>query len=218
MQAQIQALLAGGAGVARERREGEVGAANMEMTKLQLFDGMSSRVAGFVMGYKLYIRNKLAGATVEVQVQWVLLYVQGGSVDVWKENIMEELETGEVEYELVEEFLLSLRKEFGGEEKESVKAAELRKLEQGGKTIEEFLQEFKRIVRESRYKGRPLVEEFKRGINRVIRRKLIEAENQPGSIEQWYRMAMALDRNWRESRQEEERLRGKKDHVEEAPK
>ena len=190
----------------------------MEMTKLQLFDGMSSRVAGFVTRYKLYIRNKLAGATVEVQVQWVLLYVQGGSVDVWKENVMEELETGEVEYELVEEFLLSLRKEFGGEEKESVKAAELRKLEQGGKTIEEFLQEFKRIVRESGYKGRPLVEEFKRGINRVIRRKLIEAENQPGSIEQWYRMAMALDRNWRESRQEEERLRGKKDHVEEALK
>jgi len=38
-------------------------------------------------------------------------------------------------------------------------------------------------VRGSGYEGRPLVEEFKRGINRVIRRKLMKAENQPGLIE-----------------------------------
>ena len=57
------------------------------------------------------------------------------------------------------------------------------------------------------------MEEFKRGINRGIRRKLIEVENPPASIEQWYRRATALDRNWRESRREEERLRGKKETV-----
>ena len=96
---------------------------------------------------------------------------------------MEELEAGELEYESAEEFLTSLKKEFGREEEELVKAAELRKLEQGGKTIEEFVQKFKRAVRESGYEGRPLVEEFKRGMNRVIRRKLMEAENQLGLIE-----------------------------------
>jgi len=53
------------------------------------------------------------------------------------------------------------------------------------------------------------VEEFKRGINRGIRRKLTESENPPTSIEQWYRRATALDRNWRESRREEERLKKK---------
>ena len=60
-------------------------------------------------------------------------------MDIWKENIMEELESGEIEYELAEEFLISLKKEFGKGEEESVKAAELRKLEQGGKTMEEFV-------------------------------------------------------------------------------
>jgi len=62
------------------------------------------------------------------------------------------------------------------------------------------------------------VEEFKRGMNGGIRRKLMEAENPPASIEQWYRRATALDRNWRESRREEERLRGKKEATESAPK
>ena len=78
---------------------------------------------------------------------------------------MEELESGEVEYESAEEFLNSLKREFGGGEEESVKAAELRRLEQGGRTMEEFIQEFKRITRGSRYKERLLVEEFKRGMN-----------------------------------------------------
>ena len=52
---------------------------------------------------------------------------------------MEELESGEIEYETAEEFLMSLRKEFGGGENEVVKAAELRKIEQGEKTMEEFV-------------------------------------------------------------------------------
>jgi len=131
---------------------------------------------------------------------------------------MEELEAGEIEYESAEEFLTSLKKEFGGEEEELVKAAELRKLEQGERTMEEFVQEFKRVARGSGYEERPLVEEFKRGMNGVIRRKLIEAENQPGSIEQWFRRAIAFDRNWRESRREEERLRGRKEQGGGAPK
>ena len=126
---------------------------------------------------------------------------------------MEELEAGEVEYKSVKEFLLSLKKEFGGGEEESVKAVELRKLEQGEKIMEKLIQEFKRAARRSGYEGRLLVEEFKREINRVIRRKLMEAKNQPGSIEQWYRRAMALNRNWRESRREKERLRKRKDHI-----
>ena len=84
--------------------------------------------------------------------------------------------------------------------------------------MEEFMQEFKRVARGSRYEGRLLVEEFKRGMNGRIRRKLMEAENPPTSIEIWYRRAMVLDRNWRESRKEEERLRGKKEATGSAPK
>jgi len=75
--------------------------------------------------------------------------------------------------------------------------------------MEEFVQEFKRAARGSGYEGQLLVEEFKRGINGGIRRKLMGAENPPASIEHWYRRATALDRNWRESRREEERLKKK---------
>ena len=105
--------------------------------------------------------------------------------------------------------MTSLKKEFGGGEEESVKVAELRKMEQGEKTMEEYVQEFKRTVRGSGYEGRLLVEEFKRDMNGTIRRKLMEVENPLTSTEQWYKRATALDKNWRESKREEERLRKK---------
>ena len=161
IQAQIQALLAAQGGVG-----GETGGSNrgshMEVAKPAIFNREAGKVGGFITACRLFLRMKLRGSMVEEQVQWVLSYVQGGSADVWKENMMEKLEAGEVEYNSVEEFLTSLRKEFGGEEEESVKAAELRKIEQGGRTMEEFVQEFKRAARGSGYKGRPLVEEFKK--------------------------------------------------------
>ena len=220
MQAQIQALLAavgGGAGAGGVAMGTNVGS-HMEVAKPAIFNREAGRVGGFISACKIYIRNKLRGETVEGQVQWALSYVQGGSADVWKENLMEELESGEMEYKSIEEFFTSLKKEFGGGEEESVKAAELRKLEQGGRTMEEFIQEFKRVARGSGYEGRPLIEEFKRGMNGGIRRKLMEAENPPASIKQWYKRATALDRNWRQSRREEERLRGKKEVMGSAPK
>jgi len=210
MQAQIQALLAVQEGVgAGGAVTGPNVGSHMEVAKPAIFNGEAGRVGGFITACRLYIKMKLRENTVEEQVQWVLTYVQGGSTDVWKENMMDELESGEAEYKSVEEFLTCLRKEFGGGEEELVKAAELRKMEQEGKTMEEFIQEFKRVARRSGYEGRPLVEEFKRRMNGGIRRKLMEVENSLTSIEQWYRRAMALDRNWRESRREEERLRKK---------
>jgi len=156
---------------------------HIEVAKPVIFNGEAGKVGGFIIACRLFLRMKLRGAMVEEQVQWVLSYVQGGSADVWKENIIEELEAEEIEYESAEEFLTSLRKKFRREEEESVKVGKLRKLEQGGRTMEEFVQEFKRAARGSGYKGRPLVEEFKKGMNRGIRRKLMEAENSLASIE-----------------------------------
>ena len=59
--------------------------------------------------------------------------------DVWKENILEDLERRLLEYETAGEFLADIKKEFGEGDKEMVKVAELRRLEQGSKTMEEFV-------------------------------------------------------------------------------
>ena len=84
MQVQIQALLA----ATREVGSAERGAMgsntgpHMEVAKPAIFNGETGKVGGFVIACRLYLRMKMREATVEEQVQWVLLYVWGGSADI----------------------------------------------------------------------------------------------------------------------------------------
>ena len=91
--------------------------------------------------------------------------------------------------------MADIKKEFGGGDEKLVKVAELCRLEQGSRMIKEFVQEFRRAARESGYEGHPLIEEFKQGINGAIKRKLIEAKYYLRTVKQWYKRAVALDRN-----------------------
>jgi len=63
-----------------------------------------------------------------------------------------------------------------------LKVIKLKKVEQESKRIKEFVQKFKRAVRESRYEKRLLIEEFKKEMIRVIRKNLIKAEYTSRSI------------------------------------
>ncbi len=128
------------------------------------------------MGCKLYMKNKLAEATVEEQIQWILSHVQGELTDIQKKNILEELEVGELEFESVGEFLAEIKKEFEEGDEGSIKIAKLKRIKQRGRNMEEFIQDFKRVARGSGYEGHLLIKEFKRGMNGNIRRKLMEAE------------------------------------------
>ena len=137
MQAQIQALMAGEA-VAGRGVEGS----HKEMAKPPVFNREAGKILEFLTACRLYIKMRMREAMVEKQIQWVLLYVQRGLADIWKENILENLEEGSLEYELVGEFLATIKKEFGKGDEKSVKVAELKKLEQEERTMKKFVQEF----------------------------------------------------------------------------
>ena len=84
-------------------------------------------------------------------------------------------------YAIVGEYLVDLKEGFGGRDNIIMKVAELKKVEQ----------------------------EFKRGINGVIRQKLMELEYPLWYIKQWYKQVVNLNRYWRESRRGEKRAEEK---------
>ena len=93
-----------------------------------MFNREAGKVSGFLMVCRLYIRMRIRESTIEEQIQWVLSYVWGGSADIWKENILEDLEAEILEYAIVEESLVDLKKEFGGGDDEIIKVAKLKKV------------------------------------------------------------------------------------------
>ena len=62
---------------------------------------------------------------------------------------MEDLEAEILEYVIVEEFLVDLKKKFGEDDDKMMKMAELKKVEQRNRMMEEFVQEFKRTARDN---------------------------------------------------------------------
>jgi len=95
---------------------------------------------------------------------------------------LDELAKEESEIESAEQLFTKIRNDFGETLEEKRKIEQLRTIEQGGRTCDEYMQEFKKVARGSGYEGRSLIEEFKRGLNRAIRRKLAEAEELPTTI------------------------------------
>ena len=173
---------------------------NVEVAPLQTFNKNIEKIRDFVTVCKLFLRIKIRKATIEEQVQWMLTYIQEGSGDVQKKNMIKDLETGVLEIKIVGEFLEIIRKKFGEGNNESRKVAELKELKQRGITIEDFVQEFRRAVKRSGYMERLLVKEFKREMNKEIQRRLMEAECQSISIEQQYKRTVRLERNIKESK------------------
>jgi len=84
--------------------------------------------------------------------------------------------------ESTEQLFTKIKDDFGETLEEERKIEQLRTIKQGERTYNKYMQEFKKVARESSYERRSLIEEFKRGLNGSIRRKLAEAEEPPTTI------------------------------------
>ena len=67
---------------------------------------------------------------------------------------MDELAKGESEIESAEQLFAKIRNDFGETSEEERKIEQLRTIEQGGRTCNKYVQEFKKVARGSGYEGR----------------------------------------------------------------
>jgi len=127
---------------------------------------------------------KMIKETKATKMAWVLSYVQEEVAEIWKNNLLDKLSKEKLEVEMVEELFKKMRNKFGKTGEKERKVEQLRTIEQESRMYDEYIQKFKKITRGSGYKRWPLIEEFKRELNKGIRRKLAEAKSPPSSIEE----------------------------------
>ena len=109
-------------------------------------------VSAFINAAWIYIRMKMTEEVATTQVAWVLSYVQGEVAEAWKDNLMDELAKRESEVEIAEQLFSKIRNDFGETSEEERKIEQLRTIEQGNRTYDEYIQVFKKSLEEAAMK------------------------------------------------------------------
>ena len=81
---------------------------------------------------------------------------------------------------MTEGLFTKIRNEFRKTLEKKRKVEQLQTIEQGKRTCNEYVQEFKKVARGSSYERRPLIEEFKRGLNGAIRKFVMTLRSNSG--------------------------------------
>jgi len=102
----------------------------VEVVRPQVFSGKMKEVSVFINIVYLYIRIKIMDKAATTQMAWVLLYVQEGVAEAWKDNLLDELAKRELEVETAEQQFTKIRNDFGKMLEEKRKIEQLRIIEQ----------------------------------------------------------------------------------------
>ena len=135
----------------------------VEVARPQIFSRKMEEVSVFINAAWIYIRMKMTEKAATTQVAWVLSYVQGGIAEAWKDNLLDELAKGESGVETAEQLFTKIRNNFGETLKEERKIEQLRTIEQGGRTCDEYVQEFKKVARGAATRDNPLSRNSREG-------------------------------------------------------
>ena len=100
----------------------------------------------------LYLRIKMTEESQSTKMTQVLFYIQEEITEVQKDNLLDKLSKGESEVETTEKLFSKIKNESRKTVEKKRKIKQLKIIEQKKRTCGEYVQEFKKIARQSKYK------------------------------------------------------------------
>ena len=168
------------------------------------FDGKRENTESFLNSCSLYISARPSEFQSEdAKMHWMMSYMQSGSAHLWRDYIMAQVRSGVKQFRNANDLMNEIESKFREEDKHTTMSLKIRTMILGDKHADEHVQEFQRVALEAGYEGYPLMVEFKRSLNAGLRRQLQNLRPQPITINQWYKEAITVDRQWRVAKAEE---------------
>ena len=139
----------------------------------------------------------------DAKIYWILSYMQTGSAKIWHDYDIALMYKGQQSFLMSDELLKKIDRKFSDMDKRTTQSLKIRTIQQGDRSVDEYIQEFEKAALEAGYKGYPLVVEFKCSLNSGLRRRLTELQPMPVTIQQWYDEAIIMNCQWKVARTEE---------------
>ncbi|THG98366.1 hypothetical protein EW145_g7437 [Phellinidium pouzarii] len=178
-----------------------------------VYDGAMDKAEDFIREVQLYINTHAAEfPSHEEVVYFTLSYMGGGTVQNWKNNVLEacSVAAGQTPptfpYASWEAFKNEFQEQFGDPNPVATAIAKMEALQQGTDTCDEFTVKFQALAPRTHYNDAALIELYKKKLNCRLLEKLYSLPNMPDTLQWnqatgdkgWYQWAMQLDRQWRE--------------------
>jgi len=129
----------------------------------------------------------------DAKIYWILSYMQTGSAKTWHDYVVALMYKGQQSFSTSDKLLKEIDRKFGDTDKRTMQLLKIRTIQQGDRSVDEYVQEFEKAALEAGYERYPLIVEFKHSLNTGLRRRLTELRPMPMTIEQWYDEAIMMD-------------------------
>jgi len=168
------------------------------------FSGKRNDMESFINGCCLYMNSRKSEFPDEdAKIYWILSYMQTGSAKTWRDYVVALMYKGQQLFSTSDKLLKKIDRKFGDTDKRTTQSLKIRTIQQEDRLVDKHVQEFEKAALEAGYEGYPLVVEFKCSLNADLWRRLTELWPMPMTIEQWYDMAITMDRQWKVAKTEE---------------
>lgn len=168
-----------------------------------IYDGTGSKAQGFLLELDMYF-DALGVEDQHQKIIYALSKIRGGTGEVathWANStrtlIQQRKAEGTQHFNSWEQFKVTLTSHFVLQPSSETAIENLRALEMGTKTCEEYTVLFQGYASQSGYNNAALLEEYKRGLNKRLRDKIYGLIPMPTTIDDWAAKACLLDKQFR---------------------
>ncbi|KZV94324.1 hypothetical protein EXIGLDRAFT_579263, partial [Exidia glandulosa HHB12029] len=162
------------------------------------FDGDSSKGRAFIRQCWLHMQGKPEDfRTDNDKILFILSWMKLGAAAIWAGNVTQQFMDGDDPYPSLADFEADFARNFILTNKAGDAANKLDALEQGSRSVDDYITDFLSYSKQSGYGDVELQRKFKRGLNTSLLDSVYRLPSLPADLQELMAEASHLEQQWR---------------------